>query len=328
MRIKTRNEKRKNEFSAMKFLILKNNRSKEVRKVFGKLEREQKGKERHLHNIFSHGFFVNEEKEKQNQCERWLDATDVRGRDQWQLNAHRLYSLKYVTTRSNGQEGFQSRTVSSTRVNLEISFFFFLKGDFFFLKKIRMIIFEHSFFGSKYVPSSKKVQKKMYFKKLFLERAFVEKILCLHKFKKKMKDTRKKPNRKRKKRKTQTQKIKKDNWKLEKSSCSQKKRWSKNQEEIKEVLFSSRKHFYRMRFFFSRKLSNDKRHKKEMIKYIFLRKLERRIFEKIIRKWDRDKHCWLQMPFCGIFFVRNSKNRFFKKEISKKIRKTMKDFFD
>ena len=113
----------------MKFLILKNNRSKEVRKVFEKLEKTKKGNERHLHNISSHGAFL---KEKQKKVERWLDATDVRGRDQRQLNAQRQYSLNYVTTRSNGQEGFQSRTGSSTRVNLEISFFFFLKGDFFF----------------------------------------------------------------------------------------------------------------------------------------------------------------------------------------------------
>ena len=47
MRIKQENEKRKNEFSAMKILILERNRSKEVRKVFEKLEKEQKGKERH-----------------------------------------------------------------------------------------------------------------------------------------------------------------------------------------------------------------------------------------------------------------------------------------
>ena len=47
MRIKQENEKRKNEFSAMNILILERNRSKEVRKVFEKLEKEQKGKERH-----------------------------------------------------------------------------------------------------------------------------------------------------------------------------------------------------------------------------------------------------------------------------------------
>ena len=36
----------------MKILILEKNRTKEVRKVFEKLEKEQKGKERHLQNIF------------------------------------------------------------------------------------------------------------------------------------------------------------------------------------------------------------------------------------------------------------------------------------
>ena len=66
----------KNEFSAMKFLILKNNRSKEVRKVFKKLEKEQKGKERHLHNISSHGAFIRK-KEKKKKSETWHDATDV-----------------------------------------------------------------------------------------------------------------------------------------------------------------------------------------------------------------------------------------------------------
>ena len=36
----------------MKILILEKNRPKEVRKVFEKLEKEQKGKERHSQNIF------------------------------------------------------------------------------------------------------------------------------------------------------------------------------------------------------------------------------------------------------------------------------------
>ena len=35
----------------MKFLILKNNRSKEVRKVFEKLDEEQKGNERHTFTL-------------------------------------------------------------------------------------------------------------------------------------------------------------------------------------------------------------------------------------------------------------------------------------
>ena len=43
----------------------------------------------------------------------------------------RLDSPNYVTTRSNGQQSVQSRTRSSTRLNLEISFLFF-KWVFFF----------------------------------------------------------------------------------------------------------------------------------------------------------------------------------------------------
>ena len=49
----------------MKFLILKNNRSKEVRKVFEKkLEKEQKGKERHSQNIFYNEAFLKRTKRK------------------------------------------------------------------------------------------------------------------------------------------------------------------------------------------------------------------------------------------------------------------------
>ena len=44
-----------------------------------------------------------------------------RGRDQWQLNAHKTkLSLNTVTKRSNGQESLQSRMRSSTHVNIEI----------------------------------------------------------------------------------------------------------------------------------------------------------------------------------------------------------------
>ena len=85
-----------------------------------------------------------------------------RGRDQWPLNAHRLDSLNHVTTRSNGQESFRSRTRSSTRVNLEISFFFFFWREIFFEENSNDIFLNTFFFGSKYVPSSKKVQKKTY----------------------------------------------------------------------------------------------------------------------------------------------------------------------
>ena len=48
----------------MKIFILKNNRSKEVRKLFEKLEKNKKGKERHLHNISSHGAFLRKKKSR------------------------------------------------------------------------------------------------------------------------------------------------------------------------------------------------------------------------------------------------------------------------
>ena len=46
----------------MKFLILKNSRSKEVRKMVENLKKEQKGKERHLHNNFHMFFFFKKKK--------------------------------------------------------------------------------------------------------------------------------------------------------------------------------------------------------------------------------------------------------------------------
>ena len=66
-----------------------------------------------------------------------------RGRDQWQLNSHRLDSLNKVATRNNGQESLQARTRSSTRANIEISFFsvlssFFFLRDFILLKEIQI----------------------------------------------------------------------------------------------------------------------------------------------------------------------------------------------
>ena len=64
-----------------------------------------------------------------------------RGRDQWQVSAHRPDSLHYVATRSNGQESLQSRTRSSTRANLEISFFsvLFLWGILFCWRKFKLL---------------------------------------------------------------------------------------------------------------------------------------------------------------------------------------------
>ena len=70
----------------------------------------------------------------------WLMQRTSRGRDQWQVSARRLDSLNYVAKRSNGQESFQSRTRSSTRANLEISFLLVLfLRDFILLKEIQII---------------------------------------------------------------------------------------------------------------------------------------------------------------------------------------------
>ena len=85
---------------------------------------------------------------------------------------------------------------------------------------------------------------------MFLERAFVEKIFCLDKFKKKDERHQKKPNRKRKTRKTQTKKIKGQLENRRVFALSQKKRWSKNQEEIKEVLFFFKKTLFSNEIFF------------------------------------------------------------------------------
>ena len=72
----------KYEFSDMKILILDKNRSKEVRKVFKKLEKEQRAK-KDIHRTFfyNEAFFKKKikkkKKKKTEKKKRWLDATDV-----------------------------------------------------------------------------------------------------------------------------------------------------------------------------------------------------------------------------------------------------------
>ena len=84
------------------------------------------------------------------------------GRDQRQLIAHRPDSVNNVTNRSNGQESLLSRTRSSTRVNLEKVFLFCCYRGF-LMEKIQMIIFEHTFFGSKCVLVEKEFWTKIHF---------------------------------------------------------------------------------------------------------------------------------------------------------------------
>ena len=139
-----------------------------------------------------------------------------RGRDQWQLNAHRLDSLDCVTTRSNGQEGLHSRTRSSTRVNLAI--FFLLREIFFFLKKKNPNdnFWTHSFWDQNMFPPPKKGSKENVGKKtyMFLER-FFNTIFLFGKT-----DTRKKRSEKEEKRDSTTIEKIKGHWKIEKSFCS------------------------------------------------------------------------------------------------------------
>ena len=109
-------------------------------------------------------------------------------RDQWQLNAHGLDSLNYVTTRSNGQESLQSRTRSLTHVDLEKvflkMFFFWRKFNwYFFLTKPPFL-----FFCSTYLPLSKKSSKESWKKKqYFLKRDLLKKRLLAGKTQKRCK---------------------------------------------------------------------------------------------------------------------------------------------
>ena len=50
--------------------MLEKNRRKEVRKVFEKLEKEQKGKERHSQNIFYKEAFLKKKKQTEKQKKR------------------------------------------------------------------------------------------------------------------------------------------------------------------------------------------------------------------------------------------------------------------
>ena len=122
-------------------------------------------------------------------------------RDQWQMNAHGLDSLNYVTTRSNGQESLQSRTRSSTHVDLEKVFL-----KMFFWRKFKWYFFEQNhppffFFCSKYFLLSKKFKRKLK-KQYFLKRDLLKRDFWLEKVKKD-ENTRKTEQKKQKKRKTQ-----------------------------------------------------------------------------------------------------------------------------
>ena len=110
-------------------------------------------------------------------------------RDQWQMNAHGLDSLNYVTTRSNSQERLQSRTRSSTHVDLEKVF-----SQNVFLKKIQMIIFEQNhppFFFVQSISLSKKNSKESSKTNIFSKEIFYMSFFLAWKTSKKDENTRK-----------------------------------------------------------------------------------------------------------------------------------------
>ena len=132
-------------------------------------------------------------------------------RDQWHLTAHRLDSLNYVTTHSNGQEALQSRTRSSTLVSIRNKVFSKKNSeedsnDSFWTKP------RPSFFVQSFHPSKKKFKKespntnKYIFSRDFLEsgRFFVKKNTRKQNRKKKKREK----HNKRKKNKRTTEKWK------------------------------------------------------------------------------------------------------------------------
>ena len=107
-----KNEKKKKEmtrgrkwfFLYEKFLS-KNKRSEEIEKKRNKWKRTKRVKERHRKEM--------RDEERRKKGERWTDATSVPRPRSRQLNAHRLHSLNYVTTRFIGQESLPSRANNS-----------------------------------------------------------------------------------------------------------------------------------------------------------------------------------------------------------------------
>ena len=186
--------------------------------------------------MFLHEAFLKKKKDqKKKKGETRPDATVVpRRRDQWQLNAHRLDSLNYVTTRSNGLESLQSRTRSSMHVTVETRF----SQEREFLKKIQMIIFEQnhpSYFCSKFFHPSKSSLG------FFLGQNLPRKSFFWKKWGWKNSKNWKQIRKEEKQRQTQQAQQKKGQLTNRKEFFTKRKKVEKNQQEIKE--FFLRTHF-------------------------------------------------------------------------------------
>ena len=174
---------------------------KSVRKIKNK-KKNKKGKERHLHNISSHGAFLRKKKSRKKERDGLMQRDVPRPRSMTtECTQTWLAHLRHDT-----QQWSRGLSIAHGILNACKSwykFFLFFWREIFFLKKIRMIIFEHILFWIKICSLLKSSKENLFQKTIFLERAFVEKIFCLAKFKKKNERHQKKPNRKRKTRKTQ-----------------------------------------------------------------------------------------------------------------------------
>ena len=144
-----------------------------------------------------------------------------------------LTSLNCVATRSNCQESLQSRTGSSMHVNLETRFSqkvnFWRKFQWFFFWTKPPSLFFFSFKVFHPFRSPKKILKKSSWG------LYREQIFWLEKFKKRMK-TKTEKEKKKKRQTQQAQETKRTIEKYQRVSAKKKKRFSKNQEEIKVVV--------------------------------------------------------------------------------------------
>ena len=126
-----------------------------------------------------------------------------------------------------------------------------------------MLICEHIFCIKICSLLQKKVGKKMLCKKTiyFSKEIFFKEDFLFGQIHKKLKTPEKTEQKKKEKNTSNAKKIK-GQLKNRKEFLLPKKRWSKTQEEINEVLLSSRKQFFRMRFFqviFFRKIKDTRR---------------------------------------------------------------------
>ena len=160
------------------------------------------------------------------------------------------------------------------------------------------------------LPPPKKVQKKM------LEKSFI--FLEIEKTEQKKREKRK--HNKRKKIKGQLNNRK---------EFLLKKRWSKNQEEIKEVLFSSRKQFFEWDFF-QEDIPTIKDTRGRWKQKKFWKSWRDGFF--LDTKWLLENEIWTHIfccksHFCGEFFYEIQKNQIFqKKDFKEKSKKRWKTF--